>query len=404
MGFAGLPKLALVLVVVIALFTVLSLVAFWPDGATDAKLADSLQGPTYGAEVVAVRATDCEFSATGRCTMVDTRLTDGPDAGETASFPTRGGSGDPDFVPGDAVLLASAGEEAVAQGLAAYSFVDYERRDPMLWLLAGFIVVVLVFGRRRGLLSLIGLAASVGVIVVFLIPAILDGGPPLPVALTAAFAVMLLTLGLAHGVGPKSVAAALGTSASLLLTVVLAILFTRLANITGFSSEEAVLLQDASDRVSIQGLVIAGIVIGALGVLDDVTVSQASAVLALRRADPTIPFRRLYREAIDIGRDHVAATVNTLVLAYVGASLPILLVFAVGDTPFGDAINREAVSETIVGTLVGSIGLIAAVPLTTAVAAGLAVRMRGQPARERHAHQTETSLKPATRAARARGR
>jgi uncharacterized membrane protein len=256
----------------------------------------------------------------------------------------------------------------------------------MLWLLIGFAAIVIVFGRRRGVLSLLGLAASIAVVVVFLIPAILDGRPLLPVALTASFAVMLLTLALAHGVGPKSVAAALGTSASLLLTALLAVVFTRLANLTGFASEEAVLLQDAVEGVSVQGLLIAGMVIAALGVLDDVTVSQASAVLALRRADPTLPFRRLYREAIDIGRDHVAATVNTLVLAYVGASLPILLVFAVGDAPFGDAINREAVSETIVGTLVGSIGLIAAVPLTTAVAAALAVRMRRVPAADVHAH------------------
>jgi len=386
MGIAGLPRLALALVAAVALATAAGLIAFWPDGSTDAKLAETLRPPTFGAEVVAVRAAGCEFPTAERCMTVAARLTDGPDEGRMASFPTGATAGDPAFVPGDAVLLASTGPEAATQGMSPYAFVDYERRDPMLWLLVGFIVVVIVFGRRRGLLSLVGLAASIAVIVVFLVPAILDGRPPLAVALTAAFAVMLLTLGLAHGVGAKSVAAALGTSACLLLTALLAVLFTKLANVSGFSSEEAVLLQDAADSLSIQGLVIAGIVIGALGVLDDVTVSQASAVLALRRADPTLPFDRLYREAIDIGRDHVAATVNTLVLAYVGASLPILLVFAVGDTPFGEAVNREAVSETIVGTLVGSIGLIAAVPLTTAVAAGLAVRMRGLPPRDAHAH------------------
>src|SRR5215210_326040 len=136
MELVRLPRLALVLVAVITLFTVASMAAFWPSGATDAKLADSLQGPTYGAEVVGVRLTDCDFAATGRCTMVKTRLTDGPDEGQTVSFPTGASAGDPDFVPGDAVLLAGTGEEAVAQGLAEYSFVDYERRDPMLWLLA----------------------------------------------------------------------------------------------------------------------------------------------------------------------------------------------------------------------------------------------------------------------------
>jgi uncharacterized membrane protein len=386
MGIAGLPRIAVLAVGALVVATVGGLLALWPDGSADAQLADSLRPATYDADVVGVEAAECQAPQAQRCMTVKARLAEGPDTGSLASFTTAGTSADPEFVPGDSVRLASTGTEADAQGLGAYAFSDFDRRAPMLWLLVGFAAVVIVFGRRRGLLSLLGLAASIAVVVVFLIPAILDGRPLLPVALTASFAVMLLTLALAHGIGPKSVAAALGTSASLLLTALLAVVFTRLANLTGFSSEEAVVLQDAVEGVSVQGLLIAGMVIAALGVLDDVTVSQASAVLALRRADSTLPFRRLYREAIDIGRDHVAATVNTLVLAYVGASLPILLVFAVGDAPFSDAINREAVSETIVGTLVGSIGLIAAVPLTTAVAAALAVRMRRAPAADVHAH------------------
>jgi uncharacterized membrane protein len=119
----------------------------------------------------------------------------------------------------------------------------------------------------------------------------------------------------------------------------------------------------------------AGMVIGALGVLDDVTVSQASAVMALRRANPAQTARQLYHGALAVGRDHVAATVNTLVLAYAGASLPVLLLFSVGDTPFSEAVNNEAVAANIVATLVGSIGLIAAVPLTTGLAALLAVHL-----------------------------
>jgi uncharacterized membrane protein len=386
MTVSGLPRLALGLFLALMLVTIVGLVALWPTGSTDAKLASGLRPATFAAEVVAVRAAECQIPQAERCLTVEARLSDGPDAGRTASFPIGGTGTDPTFVPGDAIRLASTGQEAAAQGMSPYAFADYERRQPMLWLLVGFVGVVLAFGRLRGALSLAGLAASIGVVLLFLIPAILDGRPPLLAALTASLAVMLVTLLVTHGIGPKSVAAALGTAASLLLTALLAILFTRLANVTGFSSEEAMLLQGSTDGLSIQGLVIAGMVIAALGVLDDVTVSQASAVLALRRADPTLPFRRLYREAIDIGRDHVAATVNTLVLAYVGASLPILLVFAVGDTPFADAINGDAISETIVGTLVGSIGLIAAVPLTTAVAAALAVRMRRLPAPDRHVH------------------
>jgi len=141
------------------------------------------------------------------------------------------------------------------------------------------------------------------------------------------------------------------------------------------ASDQSVLLAVGQEQVSLRGLVLAGMVIGALGVLDDVTVSQASAVMALRAADPRQGARELYRRALSIGRDHVAATVNTLVLAYVGAALPTVLLFSVAGTSFGEVVNNEAVAQEIVATLVGSIGLIAAVPLTTGLAAMLAARL-----------------------------
>jgi uncharacterized membrane protein len=256
----------------------------------------------------------------------------------------------------------------------------------MLWLALGFVAIVLLFGRLRGGLSLIGLVASLLLVVGFIVPSILDGRPPLLVAVVGAFAVMLATITLAHGIGPKGIAALLGTAAALGLTVVLAAAFTTLASITGQSSEESLLVQVGQTSLSLEGLVRAGMVIGALGVLDDVTVSQASAVMALRRANPAQTARELYQGALAVGRDHVAATVNTLVLAYAGASLPILLLFSVGNTSFGDAVNNEAVAANIVATLVGSIGLIAAVPLTTALAALLAVHLSpGELEHEGHA-------------------
>jgi uncharacterized membrane protein len=185
--------------------------------------------------------------------------------------------------------------------------------------------------------------------------------------------VMLVTILLAHGRGPKAVAALLGTTASLLLTALLAVIFTEAARLTGLAGEEAFALRLANPDVSLQGLLIAGMVIGALGVLDDVTVSQSSTVLALRAANPALSFRELFSRALAVGRDHVSATVNTLVLAYAGASLPVLLIFASGTLPIGQALGLEIVSEQVVATLVGSIGLIAAVPFTTAVAALLAL-------------------------------
>ena len=207
-----------------------------------------------------------------------------------------------------------------------------------------------------------------------MVPAILDGKSPLLVAVVGSLAVALTTIPLAHGWGPKSIAALLGTAASLILTALLAVLFTDLTHLSGLSSEEAVFLQLGNADVSLQGLLVAGMVIGALGVLDDVTISQASTVLALRRANRALGFRGLFGQALEVGRDHVSATVNTLVLAYAGAALPILLLFSAADIGFADATNLEVVAIEIVATLVGSIGLISAVPVTTALAALLAVR------------------------------
>jgi uncharacterized membrane protein len=245
----------------------------------------------------------------------------------------------------------------------------------MIWLLILFVAMAIVVGRFRGARSLVGLTVSLAIVTVFIVPSILDGRPPLAVAIVGSLAVMFVTMALAHGVGPKSAAAALGTSLALLVTVLLGLLFTDLAHLTGFTSEEATFLQVGDGGISLRGLVLAGLVIGALGVLDDLTLTQSSAVLALRRANPGLRVRELYHRALDVGRDHITATINTLVLAYVGASLPILLVFSVGDLPFGDTINKEVIAEQIVSTLVGSVGLMSAVPLTTGLAALLAVRI-----------------------------
>jgi uncharacterized membrane protein len=196
---------------------------------------------------------------------------------------------------------------------------------------------------------------------------------------------MLLTIPLVHGGGAKSLAACLGTATALLLTLGLADLFTRLAHLSGLTTDEAVYLQ-TSTHVSIRGLLLAGMVIGSLGVLADTTVTQASTVLALRRANPELGFRALAGHATAVGRDHIAATVNTLVLAYTGAALPILIIFSIGGTSFGAAVNSEAVAEAIVATLVGSIGLIAAVPATTALAALLALRLPERQLRREQLH------------------
>jgi uncharacterized membrane protein len=183
---------------------------------------------------------------------------------------------------------------------------------------------------------------------------------------------MFVALYLAHGFNARTTTAMLGTLASLAITGLLAVVFVEATKFTGFGSEEAVFLQISAQQVNLQGLLLGGIIIGTLGVLDDVTVTQASSVWELHAANPNLGTTGLYRAALRIGRDHIASTVNTLVLAYVGASLPLLLLFTLSNRPLGDVLTSEVMAEEIVRTLVGSIGLVASVPITTALASVVA--------------------------------
>jgi uncharacterized membrane protein len=210
--------------------------------------------------------------------------------------------------------------------------------------------------------------------VAFLFPSVLDGNDPTAVALVSAVLIALVALYLTHGITERTTVALLGTFAALGLTAVLAALFTSLARFTGFGTEDAYFLQVASTGVDIKGLVLAGIIIGSLGVLDDVTVTQVSAVWQLHQANPGFGARRLYGAAVAIGRDHIASTVNTLVLAYAGASLPLLLLFTQAGRSLVDVAAGELVAVEVVRTLVGSVGLVAAVPITTALAALVVTR------------------------------
>jgi len=357
--------------------TAIALAVLWPGEGAVEPPAESVPGRTVPAEVVAVRATPCQMPGQGGCRVAKARLLEGGDAGRLAQFSADSVGANELVSVGDSVRLTPSTVPTGADPalIQPYAFSGFERRAPLLWLVIAFVAVVAVFGRWRGLRSLVGLAVSLLVIAKFVVPAILDGRQPVAVAVTGAMAVMLTTIVLAHGVSAKSVAAVLGTTLSLGLTVFLATVFTALTELSGMASDQSVLLVVGQDHVSLRGLVLAGMVIGALGVLDDVTVSQASAVMALRRANPALGVRGLYDGAVAIGRDHVAATVNTLVLAYVGAALPTVLLFSVARTSFAAVVNNEAIAQEVVATLVGSIGLIAAVPVTTALAALLASRL-----------------------------
>jgi uncharacterized membrane protein len=389
-------RVALAALWVMAALTVVGLMLLWPDSGDDFKPA--LSQETQRAEVVAIASSGCQLQAGPRCRRLTIDLKTGPDAGERHGLTLPEDEFTPDVEVGDQIRVQNtltAGLDpdleldlpAGGIGEDVYVFVEFERKAPLALLAAGFAALVVLFGRRRGALSLVGLAVALLLVVEFVVPAILDGKAPLLVALVGAFAVMLTTIPLTHGAGIKAVAAMLGAAAALLLTALLAVAFVNVAHISGLSSEEVTLLRSGTGgELSPEGLVLAGIVIGALGVLDDVTISQASTVLALRRARAEQGTRELYARAITVGRDHLGATVNTLVLAYAGAALPVLLIFSTQNTGFGSAINRENVAEEIVAMLVGSIGLIAALPLTTALAAMLAARLPAEALPDEHAH------------------
>lgn len=368
----------LTLFVVLIAVTIGGIVVNWPSSGPLPGAAQLKNPKTYGAKIVALRSVACETPSARNCSIVTVKLTGGPDQGRRTSFRFGDTGSAAQLSLGDAVLVyrnpLPPGARLNGIKVPPYSFSDFQRGRPLLWLLIAFALVVVAAGRWQGLRALAGLAASLATVIFFIVPAIAHGRPPLQVAAFGALGVMLLTIPLVHGGGAKSLAACLGTGLALFLTLGLADAFTSLAHLTGLTSDQAVYLESTT-HVSIRGLLLAGMVIGALGVLGDTTVTQASTVIALRRANPALHWRELVVHATSVGRDHIAATVNTLVLAYTGAALPILIIFSIGNTSFGSAVNSEAVAEPIVATLVGSIGLIAAVPVTTAFAALLALQL-----------------------------
>lgn len=370
--------------------TAAGVAATWPQHRSVRPPGSFRHPPTVKAEVVSLRDVPCATPGHRGCQRATVRLLG---SGRVVSLDATDPALQGRLGTGDGVLVYRNSFPAGARGpdgrpLAAYAFFDFSRTDPLLWLAVVFALAAIVSGRARGARALIGLALSVGMVVAFVVPAIADGRPPLAVAAFGGLGVMLLTIPLVHGGGPKSLAACLGTACALLLTLALADLFTRLAHLTGASSDAALYAQ-AANAVSLRGLLLAGMVIGSLGVLGDTTVTQASTVMALRRANPQLGFRGLVSHARAVGHDHIAATVNTLVLAYTGAAVPTLLVFSLAGVSDSEAINGEAVADATVAMLVGSIGLMAAVPLTTVLAAWLAhdapPQMLAQPDAHPHA-------------------
>jgi uncharacterized membrane protein len=359
--------------------TFVGLIVLWPGGEGVDIPGTGVPSEQFDAVVRRVSDSPCpDFPGQESfdCSEVTVELTEGVDTGHSFSFQYSTGRDARTLEEGDRVTVARSEEAQQEQNTRTpeYFFVDFQRDRPLLLLAALFAVAVVALGRWRGVAALAGLIISMVVLVKFVLPAILAGESPLLVAAVGGATIMLLALYLAHGVNAGTTIAVLGTFASLLLTGLLAIIFVAASSFTGFGSEEATFLQISQQQVNLEGLLLAGIIIGTLGVLDDVTVTQSSAVWELHGANPNLGTRALYSSGIRIGRDHIASTVNTLVLAYAGASLPLLILFTLSNRTLGQVVTTEVVAEEIVRTLVGSIGLVASVPITTALAAFVVTR------------------------------
>lgn len=350
--------------------TVVALILLWP-GAVEKQTVPEGQLAASG-DVTAVREVQCPPSPDGappmgaqRCGDADVRITEGEGAGSIVTVYLPSGPGAPTVAVGDEVVLTYLAASEL--GPATYSIVDHQRGRQLVFLLALCAVVIVAFGRLRGLTAIIGLVVSFGVLLTFIIPAILQGESPLLVAIVGSAAIMFAVLYLTHGVNVHTSVAILGTLIALVLTGLLGAAFTGLLHLTGFGSEETLYLSIAQGSVDMRGLLLAGIIIGALGVLDDVTVTQATAVAELSRSP--IGRLELYRSAARVGRAHIASAVNTIVLAYAGASLPLLLLVTVSGRAASEIVTSQFLAQEIVRSAVGTMGLVAAVPITTALAA-----------------------------------
>jgi uncharacterized membrane protein len=281
-----------------------------------------------------------------------------------------------DLSPGEPVLLGTTDTPDGTQ----YYVADIQRGLPLWALTSAFVIMVMLIGGFRGLGSIVGMIASLLVIIRFIIPGILSGHSPVVLSIIGSLVILLTTLYLAHGVNRKTTVALVGTAMGLVLTGVLAVLCTGFFKLTGSGSEDASTLVILSNgKIQAEGLLLGSIIIGGLGVLADITIGQSSAVFELSETAEKFDVAGLFRRGMNVGKDHVAAIVNTLVLAYAGASLPLLIILATQSEPLANLLSREFMSEEIVRTLVPCIGILATVPLTTVLAAYSAVREQTNP-------------------------
>ncbi len=383
----GVPRLSrtttalLAALLPIAIATIVGLVLLWPTGARHDAGTVNLGADYPKARVTAVETTKCQGANEDRradgtipdtvpCTQVTAVLTSSSEAGNVVKVWTPATIGAADVPTGTDLVLIHYPPTTTDQ--EAWAWYDFDRRIPLSGLAIAFAVAVVAVARFRGLRALVGLGIAFGVIGGFVLPAVIQGESAPLVGIVAASAIMFVVLPLAHGFTHRTTTALLGTLSGLVVTGGLGLLAAKVAHLTGTSTEESYQLSLAigrTDGSALAGIFVCGVVLAGLGVLNDVTITQASALWELRAADPTANRRSLFTSAMRIGRDHIASTVYTIAFAYAGAALPVLLLVEVFQYPLLQTLTSGVFAEEIARTAVSSIGLVLAIPITTAIGA-----------------------------------
>jgi uncharacterized membrane protein len=379
----------------LTLLTLAGMAMLWPSGS---KEGVSLANPYSAAPGVTFDTGTIQSVVTENCMQGVAQQGQQPSGGQSPSQqgqtqqgsdctfaftePDQGGSPvkvviNPDVAtshgvkPGDQIRylnLSNAQGASASQGSPAFIFVDFVRTLPIVLLALVYAAVVIAVARWRGLRALIGLVGAYFVLASFMLPGLVEGKPPLLLALVGSTVIMIGVLYFAHGFSARTSTALLGTMFGLGITALLAAWATGAANLAGVGNHEATTLVNTSANISISGVILCGLIISGLGVLNDVTITQSSAVWELYELAPGSSARKLFTSAMRIGRDHIASTVYTIAFAYAGAALPILIIVMLYDRPLADTLTSAELSEEVIRTLVGSIGLVLAIPVTTLIA------------------------------------
>jgi uncharacterized membrane protein len=390
-------------VVVVALLHLFALGWLWPRGTAPvaAGINAGYQGVTYSkAAVRQVTLTSCPgttdtrlpdgtIPATTTCAYANVTVADGPDAGRTVTISVPTGVARTSLATGDDVQLVHyPARDGAPQ---TYAFSDFTREVPLGMLAAVFVVLALMVARWRGLMALLGLGLGFATIGFFILPALHRGENAVLVSAVGAGTIMIVILYVTHGFSAKTTTALLGTLTGIWTTAGLAAWATSAAHLNGLGNQDNEILARLTDGLNLSGLILAGIVLAGLGILNDVTITQSSAVWELRRHAPHLPIRGLFSSGMRIGRDHLASTIYTIAFAYAGAALPTLLLVSLYQTPIRQLLNSTQIAEEIARTLAASTGLVLSIPLTTIIAAVLASTSRPSP---QHTDHTEHLTAP----------